>query len=138
MFIKIKGQTYPHGGHTYYEVLIIDSEGDYEPCASYSSGVLTDKYTGGEEEFALECHSWGYDGLGPQLLACNILAFYAKGGSQDIARKYYREFTTEVIANLPVDEPWELTMEQIDRWLRNKTKTKGKTNERKSTKTKGG
>lgn len=116
MFERIIGRVYNnHIGREYFEVMVHEDDDceDYELCASYSTGVLTGKYTGGCAELALECHAWGYDGLGPQLLASNILTWYAEGGSEDIARKYYKEFTAEVIANLPVDESWELTKEQI-------------------------
>lgn len=117
MFLSIKGKVYEGG---YYDVVVHEDNTDYGMCASYSTGILTGKYTGGDEALALECHAWGYDGLGPQLLACNILNHYANGGNEDIARKYYKEFTTEVIARLPDDKPWTLTRLQINRWLRNK------------------
>lgn len=137
MFVKIIGEAQSWRDGTYYDVRACHDElvDEHELCASYSTGVLTGEPTGGDEYLALECHAWGYDGLGPQLLACNILAYYATGGSDEIARKYYKEFTTEVIANLP--DKWELTEAEINQWLRNK-QTKGKENERESTKTKGG
>lgn len=49
-------------------------------------------------------------------------------------KKLYRDFTVEVLANLP--DTWELTTGEILQWI--KTKTKGKQNERESTETKGG
>lgn len=137
MFVRIKGEASHCNGGTYYDVraCYADTGDEHELCASYSTGVLTGIPTGGDEDNALECHAWGYDGLGPQLLACSILAFYAAGGSEVIAMEYYKEFTTEVIANLP--DNFELTGKEINRWLRNK-QTKGKKNERKSAETKCG
>ncbi len=56
--------------------------------------------------------NWGYGGSGPAQCALAILADLL--GDDRQARHVYQAFKWAVIAKLPIDEPWELTSEQID------------------------
>lgn len=58
--------------------------------------------------------NWGYGGSGPHQLSYAILRHYY--GDADFVKKHYRVFTHEVIANLPMDNDFVLTGDQIDDW----------------------
>lgn len=56
--------------------------------------------------------NWGYGGSGPAQCALAILADHLDDDQQAI--KLHQPFKWVVITKLPIDEPWELTSEQID------------------------
>lgn len=116
-----------------------------------------------DESLFSQCQefAWGYEGTATTRLAMDMLTIYAgydaswshnagrvisDGTRYDLPKlrcpalpisfikEHYKAFASEVVANLTDD--WKLTFKQIDRWINKQTK--GKTNERKSTKTKGG
>ncbi len=55
---------------------------------------------------------WGYGGSGPAQLAYAILRHHLRDKTR--AQMVYQDFKFEVIANLPREQPWELTSEQIN------------------------
>ena len=58
---------------------------------------------------------WGYSGSGPAQLALALLLDYYD--DEDIARRYYMEFKTEVVSTLKCDDAdgrWQLTGEAIE------------------------
>lgn len=59
--------------------------------------------------------SWGYGGSGPSQLALALLADVFEGSplADQTALRFHQEFKWEVIAKLPMGEPWALTDEQI-------------------------
>jgi len=59
--------------------------------------------------------NWGYGGSGPAQCALAILADHL--GDDQAAGRLYQGFKWAVVAGLPIDEPWELTSEDIDRAL---------------------
>lgn len=66
------------------------------------------------------CHSptgfaWGYLGSGPAQLAFAILLDYF--GDADRAKALYQSFKFAVIADLPMDQPWEITSDEISTLL---------------------
>lgn len=58
---------------------------------------------------------WGYGGSGPSQLALALLADHL--GDDQATLRAYQPFKWAVVAKLPIDEPWELTSEDIDRAL---------------------
>lgn len=58
--------------------------------------------------------SWGYGGSGPNQLALAILADYA---GEKVALRFYQRFRELVVAKLPMDKPWELTEDDIERTM---------------------
>lgn len=56
--------------------------------------------------------NWGYGGSGPAQCALAILADHLDDDGQAV--KLHRRFKWAVIAGLAIDQPWELTSEQID------------------------
>jgi len=60
--------------------------------------------------------AWGYGGSGPAQLAYAILRHHMKDRAK--AQSIYQEFKFAVIAKLPRDEPWELTSEQVEDFLK--------------------
>jgi len=59
--------------------------------------------------------NWGYTGSGPAQLAYAILRDH--GLSRDEANVVYMAFKRDVIARLDMSRGFELTSEDIDRWL---------------------
>jgi len=55
---------------------------------------------------------WGYNGSGPAQTALAILADYF--ADDQLALRYYQEFKSKVIAQLPMDLDFEITSEQIN------------------------
>jgi hypothetical protein len=55
--------------------------------------------------------AWGYLGSGPAQLAFAILLDYF--GDPARAQSLYQQFKFAVIADLPMDEPWEITSDEI-------------------------
>ncbi len=58
---------------------------------------------------------WGYSGSGPAQCALALLADHL--GNDREAVKRHQPFKWRVIVELPIDEPWELTSEQVDEAL---------------------
>lgn len=61
---------------------------------------------------------WGYMGSGPAQLALAILADYL--GDQDPAGEavqFHQAFKSDMIAVLPVGIDWEITEDQVKKWL---------------------
>ena len=58
---------------------------------------------------------WGYGGSGPAQTALAILADYFADDA--LALRYYQEFKSKVIAQLPMDLDFEITSEQINKTL---------------------
>lgn len=93
---------------------------DYGPAAPLPLGP----------SLAIRNHSptgfeFGYGGSGPAQLALAILLDYYTGvacNPKGQAIKHYQDFKFAVIANLP--PTWELTSEQIGKWLAAKQKAK--------------
>lgn len=59
--------------------------------------------------------NWGYGGSGPAQCALALLADHL--GNDQEAVTWHQPFKRAVIAGLPIDEPWELTSDDIDRAL---------------------
>ena len=59
--------------------------------------------------------NWGYGGSGPSQLALALLADHL--GNDQVAVKLHQQFKWQVIARLPIDEPWEISSQEIDAWL---------------------
>jgi len=59
--------------------------------------------------------NWGYGGSGPSQLALAMLADHL--GNDEVAVRLHQKFKWAVIAKLPIDEPWELTAQQVGDWL---------------------
>jgi len=59
--------------------------------------------------------NWGYGGSGPAQCALAILADHLDDEQQAI--RLHQQFKWAVIASLPIDQPWELTSEQVDQAL---------------------
>ncbi len=57
---------------------------------------------------------WGYSGSGPAQLSLAILLDYFDG-DRERALSLYQDFKFEVISNLPMDEDFILTDEQVDK-----------------------
>lgn len=55
--------------------------------------------------------AWGYSGSGPAQLALALLLDVLD--NDDRAVRLHQRFKSRVIARLPMDDPWELTSEQI-------------------------
>jgi hypothetical protein len=68
--------------------------------------------------------AWGYAGSGPAQLALALLAdYYRRRGMPDrtadqLAVKHHQFFKSAVIVHLERDEPWALTLADIDAALR--------------------
>ena len=56
--------------------------------------------------------NWGYGGSGPSQCALALLADHL--GDDQATLRQYQGFKWAVVAKLPIDEPWELTSEQVD------------------------
>lgn len=74
------------------------------------------------------CHSptgfeWGYHGSGPSELARCILIDHLGLTAEQLAQRRpvlpvsYQDFKVAFVAELPRDEPWSITSEQIDEWI---------------------
>lgn len=59
--------------------------------------------------------NWGYGGSGPAQCALALLADHLDDDRE--VMRLHQPFKWAVIAKLPIDEPWELTSEQIDNAL---------------------
>lgn len=59
--------------------------------------------------------AWGYGGPGPQQLALAILLNESQ--SYEIALRLSKLFVCDIIANLNVKGPWELTSDYIKAWM---------------------
>lgn len=83
--------------------------------------------------------SWGYDGRGSELLAAYLIAtaFCRRSSGLDESRtswvdpavielvhRHYKQFSTEVIANLP--DEWEMDMDWVKEWVMEREKTEVK------------
>lgn len=58
--------------------------------------------------------NWGYGGSGPAQLA---LALLLEETDTETATKLYQTFKWHVIALLPKDKNWEVTSENIQKWI---------------------
>ncbi len=59
--------------------------------------------------------NWGYGGSGPAQLALAMLADHL--GKDEVAVHLHQQFKWNVISVLPIDEPWEISSQQIASWL---------------------
>jgi hypothetical protein len=59
----------------------------------------------------------GYVGSGPRQLALAILADFL--GEDELAVRLSWRFMEEIIAGLPRDREWQITSEEIARWVHN-------------------
>lgn len=92
----------------------------YKGIQDASGGVVTVNDEPLDPRLDLWNHSfgfnWGYGGSGPAQLALAILADHL--GDDRQAVMLYQAFKWAVVAQMPIDEPWELTSEEIDMALR--------------------
>jgi len=59
---------------------------------------------------------WGYGGSGPAELArCLLMDFLGTEPKEYL----YQDFKSQVIANLPMDQNWTLTYDQVQEWFNN-------------------
>lgn len=59
--------------------------------------------------------AWGYEGSGPSDTALSILSHISQ--DRAVARTWYQEFKREVVAALPLDQPFELERAAVEQWL---------------------
>lgn len=93
-------------GTTHRSVWILSKSGQQHPMADAG-----EPYPARPGDFA-----WGYPGGGPTRLARSILAD-ASGGNLEVAERCLPHFRDEVIAELPMSEPFTLPMQQVLTWL---------------------
>lgn len=58
--------------------------------------------------------SWGYGGSGPAQLA---LAILLDAYDEELAKNLYQDFKWDVISKFPMEQSWELPLEEIELWI---------------------
>lgn len=101
--------------------------GDGNPiCAGAATQIL-----GGQHHAPWDCCSWGYNGVGPRLLAAGLigithmedpywfdkLSFTAD--AKDMVRIYHKDFTKEVTSRLLNN--WTITSDEVLAWIKHRT-----------------
>jgi hypothetical protein len=59
--------------------------------------------------------AWGYAGSGPSQLALAILL--ALTGDEKFAKEHYQDFKSSYITKLPIDEDFELDINEVNNWI---------------------
>lgn len=59
--------------------------------------------------------AWGYAGSGPSQLALAILL--ALTGDEKFAKEHYQDFKSSYIAKLPMNEDFELDINEVNNWI---------------------
>lgn len=59
--------------------------------------------------------AWGYEGSGPAQLALAILAYVDEEAAYPEA---YQDFKKQVIANIPQNHGWSISLEDVQQWLK--------------------
>ena len=65
-------------------------------------------------DHSLAGFSWGFGGSGPAQLALALLLDVV---SKEEALRYHQAFKWDVVATWPQDGPWEISADEIRRWL---------------------
>jgi hypothetical protein len=81
-------------------VFVIEADGD-----SHALALRTDLHNHSPTGF-----EWGYGGSGPAQLA---LAILADAEGEAVAKEYHQQFKQLVIARLPRNGEWRLTLSQV-------------------------
>lgn len=104
-------------------------------CSGKATQLLNPNPVFGEYGYVNDVMSWGYDGRGSDLLAgWLIMQALSKNSNMDESRsigteqlknqpimlRHYKQFSTEVIANLP--DEWEMDTEWIRQWVTEREK----------------
>ncbi len=67
--------------------------------------------------------NWGYSGLGPQVLALNILFLFSDGDGA-FARKHYQSFVEDFLKAKTQNEDLEISVTDINNWIHERKRKK--------------